>query len=547
MSKQEPPETENMSAFTFSTSALGGAFLLFAAMMLAGEALHLYKGSLYWRGYTAVSFFYAIMFYLGLSAARGYADPNHRLKEMLMAGRSLPLGMAVMTMTATWVGGGFINGTVESVANPDYGLVWAQAPWGYALSLIVGGLIFAVPMRRLKYTTMLDPLEDRFGKQMAGLLFIPALSGEVFWTASILTALGTTFGFILDVEFKTAIVISSLVAIIYTSVGGLRSVVITDVFQLVILIGGLYLLTYFVWPPEGIGEMWAEYSQKMGDKANLLPPGSWGIGLLPWWDGALLLILGGIPWHVYFQRVLSSQTESTAMWLSIVAGFLCAFAAIPAVLMGMLCVTTDWTAVGAPPLTSENMAIALPQVIRYLTPPLIGVIALGALAAGVMSSVDSSILSASSMGTWNVVRPLFGFKDSDKRLLAVLRNLIWIIGISATLMALQIASIYKLWFLCSDFVYCILFAQLVTALFDKKANIIGSATGYFVSAFLRFGAGESALGLPTFITYPLTDESGVTQFPFRTVSMLAGLITIIIVSRLTQKLSPPRPLVSRST
>jgi len=39
---------------------------------------------------------------------------------------------------ATWVGGGYINGTAEVVFDKDSGLVWAQAPWGYALSLVVG-------------------------------------------------------------------------------------------------------------------------------------------------------------------------------------------------------------------------------------------------------------------------------------------------------------------------------------------------------------------------------------------------------------------------
>jgi high affinity choline transporter 7 len=523
-------------------NALGSAAILFVVMLLAGAVLHYVKGGLYWGGYTAVSFFYSIMFYLGLSVARGHVHPNHRLAEMLMAGRSLPLGMAIMTMTATWVGGGFVNGTVESVATD--GLVWAQAPWGYALSLIVGGLIFARPMRRLKYTTMLDPLEDRFGRHMAGLLYIPALTGEVFWTASILTALGTTFGFILDIDFNTSIVISAIVAIIYTSVGGLRSVAITDVFQLIILIGGLYLITAFVWPSEGLSSMYASYQAKMGDAASLVPPSSWGNARFQWWDSALLLIFGGIPWHVYFQRVLSSRDESTAQWLSIVAGFMCLLAALPAVLIGMLCVTTDWQAMGAPAM--ENGTVALPYAIRYLTPPLVALIALGALAAGVMSSVDSSILSASSMGTWNVIRPLFGLKNDDPRLLGVLRKLIWIIGVSATLMALKIQSVYQLWFLCSDFVYCILFAQLLTALFDKKANLIGSAAGYAVSAILRFGAGESVLGIPAFLPYPMLDGTGATQFPFRTVSMLAGLVTIIVVSRIFQSISPARPLIGRS-
>lgn len=41
---------------------------------------------------------------------------------------------------ATWVGGGYINGTAENVYLPGYGLAWAQAPFGYALSLVLGML-----------------------------------------------------------------------------------------------------------------------------------------------------------------------------------------------------------------------------------------------------------------------------------------------------------------------------------------------------------------------------------------------------------------------
>ena len=43
---------------------------------------------------------------------------------------------------ATWVGGGYINGTSESVYRD--GLVWAQAPWGYAMSLALGNIIILV-------------------------------------------------------------------------------------------------------------------------------------------------------------------------------------------------------------------------------------------------------------------------------------------------------------------------------------------------------------------------------------------------------------------
>ena len=45
-------------------------------------------------------------------------------------------------------------------------------------------------MRKEGYVTMLDPLQDVFGGRMGGLLFLPALCGEVFWSAGILAALG---------------------------------------------------------------------------------------------------------------------------------------------------------------------------------------------------------------------------------------------------------------------------------------------------------------------------------------------------------------------
>jgi len=47
-------------------------------------------------------------------------------------------------MTATWVGGGYINGTSEMVYSAKRGdgsgLIWVQAPVGFALSLVVGKL-----------------------------------------------------------------------------------------------------------------------------------------------------------------------------------------------------------------------------------------------------------------------------------------------------------------------------------------------------------------------------------------------------------------------
>ena len=97
-------------------------------------------------------------------------------------------------------------------------------------------------MRRYEFKTMLDPLEQRFGKKMAAVLFLPALTGEIFWTAAILMALGTTFGTVLGLATTPAIILSAIIAIAYTALGGLWAVALTDVVQIILLIGGLFLV-----------------------------------------------------------------------------------------------------------------------------------------------------------------------------------------------------------------------------------------------------------------------------------------------------------------
>ena len=53
-----------------------------------------------------------------------------------------------------------------------------------------GGLFFANKMRTQGYVTMLDPFQQKYGGRMGGLIYIPALMGEVFWTGAVLSALG---------------------------------------------------------------------------------------------------------------------------------------------------------------------------------------------------------------------------------------------------------------------------------------------------------------------------------------------------------------------
>lgn len=495
--------------------------MLLALLLTVGVVINeLNGGKVFWPGYLAMMGFYVLIFYIAIRAARKGS------REHMLAGRSLPLWLGVFTMSATWIGGGFINGTAEYTYSE--GLLWVQAPWGYALSLVIGGLIFAGPMRLRNYTTMLDPLEEKFGRSSNLLFFIPALLGDLFWTSAILVALGTTFGTILGLDLVSSIILSGGVVIVYTAAGGLWSVAITDVFQLIILLAGLALVA---WTATGswtdLMEVINQYGRQYGDKAWFWPRnGVLGAASAQWWDGALLLVFGGIPWQVYFQRVLASKDARTARNLSLWAGLICLLAAIPPVLIGIIASTTDWGLSSLPEL--QEASSVLPHVIKHLTNPVVATVGLGAIAAAVMSSADSSILASSSVIVWNVFPRKIANEPQNR--MRMIRRIIWVVGLTTILIALNVRSIYQLWFLCSDLVYCLLFPLLVTALFDPRANRTGAYCGFLIALLLRLGGGDPVLGIAPLIPYPQVD--GMVTIPFKTLSMLTGLLTIMLVSRI---------------
>lgn len=87
-------------------------------------------------GVVSIVLFYLLILGVGIWAARKKEVGNDSEEEVMLAGRSIGLFVGIFTMTATWVGGGYINGTAEAIYTR--GLIWCQAPFGYSLSLIFG-------------------------------------------------------------------------------------------------------------------------------------------------------------------------------------------------------------------------------------------------------------------------------------------------------------------------------------------------------------------------------------------------------------------------
>src|SRR3954462_15977318 len=76
--------------------------------------------------------------------------------DLIVAGRSMPLWIAALTLTATWVDGGYLLGTTEGAYKSSIQL-GIQGGLCFRISLIPGGLFFARIMRRYGFTTLIDP------------------------------------------------------------------------------------------------------------------------------------------------------------------------------------------------------------------------------------------------------------------------------------------------------------------------------------------------------------------------------------------------------
>jgi len=483
-------------------------------------------------GLVSILLFYLLILVIGIYAAYRRKDNEGDSEEVMLAGRDIGLFVGIFTMTATWVGGGYINGTAEVLVSngPHGGLLWCQAPIGYSISLAIGGIFFARQMREQKYVTMIDPLQQKLGIRMGGLLYIPALMGEIFWSAAILSALGTTIDVILGLGDTESIIVSACIAVFYTVFGGMYSVSYTDVVQLFCIFIGLWLTVPFAWVHEAVGPL---ESREDSDWIGSIESHQSG----QWVDFMLLLMFGGIPWQVYFQRVLSAKSAKRAQIFSFIAAIGCIVMAVPAVIIGVLAKSTDWSETSYPGLVNgtlpeKSYKSVLPIVMQYLTPTSVSFVGLGAVSAAVMSSADSSVLSASSMFARNIYRPVFRQKASECEVIWVMRGAIILVAAIATTMAILITSIYDLWFLCSDLVYVILFPQLVAVVhFPKNVNTYGSFLAYITGILLRILGGEAILKVPPIIKYPYFDEVTQTQlFPFRTLAMLISFIVLFLVS-----------------
>lgn len=399
--------------------------------------------------------------------------------DYLVAGRSLGPVIATFTVFATWFGAETCIGAAGAIY--EMGLSGGSAdPFGYALCVILTGAIFAVPLWRLKLTTIADLFRIRFAgpvEKIAVLLMVPT---SLFWAAAQVRAFGQVLSSASGLEIEATVTLAAGVVIAYTMFGGLLADAWTDMVQGIALILGLATLSWAVLRNGG-AEALASIDPRM-----LNPLGAEPRPLLEIVEQWTIPVVGSMVAAELAARILATRSATLARNATVVAGFSYLVIGLMPVGLGLA------GAVLLPGLDHPEQI--LPTLAQAYLPTLLYVLFAGGLVSAILSTVDSALLMSAGLVSHNVVVQLKP-DLSERAKVRIARAGVALFGLLAYAMALRADRVYALVEEASAFGSAGIVVVVTLGLFTRIGGT-ASAVAALVAGVVTWVLGAHLLELP---------------------------------------------------
>ncbi len=316
-------------------------------------------------------------------------------QQYFLAGKSLPWFMVGAALFSANISTIHLVGLAASGYNE--GLVWGNFEWMATFCLIILALVFAPFYFKTRISTLPEFLEKRYSRGARMIVAIMAIMAALFIHIGMSIYAGAiVFKTFFGINVIISILIISIITAIYTVLGGLKAVVVTESIQTVILILGAIVVTVFcilALPAHGITSLAQLREAIRPEQLSMLHTNS-RVGLN--WYAVFLgyPVLGIWYWctdQTIVQRVLGARTESDAQRGPLFAGLLKITPVFIMVLPGVLGYVLFKDVIGS------NANETLPVLILKLIPIGIRGVIAAALMAALMSTISAALNSAATL------------------------------------------------------------------------------------------------------------------------------------------------------
>ena len=331
------------------------------------------------------------------------------------------------------------------------GMVIGNFEWMACFTLILLALLFAPFYINSKVATLPEFMERRYCPEARTFLAVIGLFGALFVHIGIsLFAAAKVFESFLGVPMMVTIIVLSIFTVVYTALGGLKAVVMTENIQVVLLLGGAILLTVLglrALPSVGVHDFATFKATAYPGQLQLLQPIINKEGHLNQFSWLTIIlgypILGIWYWcadQTHVQRVLAAKSLKDAQNGALFAGFLKITPVFLMVLPGVIgYVLWQKGAIQLPNVAGTNKPdynTMLPTLITYLIPTgLKGLLAAG-MAAALMSCMAAALNSCATLVSLDIVKRIRP-ETADKKLVNIGRITTGVIMVLAILWSTQ--------------------------------------------------------------------------------------------------------------